>query len=111
MGAFMNSMDYLYRNVSYSPARSKVDGDGKVRFVLAHTDPGYHNWIDTQGFARGNLTYRNLMSSEETVLTTRLVKRAKLEDFMHPDSARCTMEERVAQLKARFDSICRRYHM
>lgn len=111
MGTFMSSMDYLYRNVSYSPARSKVDSDGKVRFVLAHDDPGYHNWIDTQGFVRGNLTYRNLMSTEETLFTTKLVKRAELEHAMHADSARCTPEERVAQLQARFNSICRRYNL
>jgi hypothetical protein len=111
MGTFMNSMDYLYRNVSYSPARSKVDSDGKVRFVLAHDDPGYHNWIDTQGFVRGNLTYRNLLSTAETPITTKLVKRAQLAQSMHPDSARCTPQERVAQLKARFDSICRRYYL
>jgi hypothetical protein len=60
---------------------------------------------------RGNLTYRNLMSTEETLFTTKLVKRAKLEQAMHADSARCTPEERVAQLQARFNSICRRYNL
>jgi hypothetical protein len=111
MGLFMTSMDYLYRPVSYSPARSKVDGDGKVRFVLTHADPGYHNWIDTQGFAAGNLTHRTLLSTEEVHIDTRLVKLADLEAAMHPSSARCTPAERVAQMWARFHSIRRRYEM
>jgi hypothetical protein len=109
MGVFMNSMDFLYRPVSYSPARSTVDPDGQVRFVLAHDDPGYHNWIDTQQFVRGNLTYRNLLSDKETPITTRLVKRAELAEAMHPKSARCTREERAEQLRQRFHAIRRRY--
>ena len=61
MGVFFNSMDYLYRPVSYTPSRTKVDGDGRIRLVMAHRDPGAHNWLDTQGFARGNLTYRHML--------------------------------------------------
>ena len=72
MGVFFNSMDYLYRPVSYTPSRTAVDGDGKVRLVLAHDDPGYHNWIDTQGFERGNVTYRHMLEGEPAELHTRL---------------------------------------
>lgn len=109
MGQFMNSMDYLYRPVSYSPARSKVDADGRVRFVMTHRDPGYHNWIDTQGFEVGNLTHRTLLSTEEVQIDTRLVKLDDLDAAMHPTSAKCTKEERVAQMWARYHSIRRRY--
>jgi len=111
MGPFMSSMDYLYRPVSYTPARSKVDSDGKVRMVLAHDDPGYHNWLDTQGFVHGHLTYRNLQNTNSATFSTKLVKRAKLEEAMPGDSARISPEERVAQLHARFNSIRRRYSL
>jgi len=111
MGPFMSSMDYLYRPVSYTPARSKVDGDGKVRMVLAHDDPGYHNWLDTQGFVQGHLTYRNLQNTNSATFSTKLVKRAKLAEAMPGDSARTSPEERVAQLHARFNSIRRRYSL
>ncbi len=109
MGLFMTSMDYLYRPVSYSPARSKVDADGRVRFVMTHADPGYHNWIDTQGFEAGNLTHRTLLSTQSVQLDTKLVKLDRLDAAMHPTSARCTQEERAAQMWARFGSIRRRY--
>ena len=55
-------MDYLYRPVSYTPAAQ--DGDGKIRLILCHDDPGYHNWMDTQGFERGNLTYRHMLAGQ-----------------------------------------------
>ena len=108
-GAFMNSMDYLYRPVSYTPARTRVDSDGTVRLILCADDPGYHNWLDTQGFAAGNLTYRNLMSTATTTFRTRLLNRAGLAAALPADSVRVTPKERVAQLHARFDSIRRRY--
>ena len=108
-GAFMNSFDYLYRPVSYTPARTQIDSDNKVRLILAHDDPGYHNWLDTQHFAAGNLTYRNLMSSATTQFRTQLIKRDQLAAALPAATARTTPAERTAQLHARFDSIRRRY--
>ena len=110
-GVFFNSMDYLYRPVSYTPSRARVDSDGKVRLILCHDDPGYHNWLDTQGFIRGNLTYRNLMTDAATVLDSRLVKRARLAEALPENSVKITKQERVAQLRARFDGIRRRYRL
>jgi Protein of unknown function (DUF1214) len=109
MGVFFNSMDFLYRPVSYTPSRTRVDGDGKVRLVLAHDDPGYHNWMDTQGFERGNVTYRHMLEGDPAELRTRVVKRAELTDVLPADTATVTKEDRVAQMWARFNGIRRRY--
>jgi hypothetical protein len=109
MGVFFNSMDYLYRPVSYTPSRTKVDGDGKIRLILCHDDPGYHNWMDTQQFERGNVTYRNLMSEAQTVFRTRLVKRSMLADVLPGDTAKVSPEQRVRQMRERFDGIRQRY--
>jgi hypothetical protein len=109
MGVFYNSMDYLYRPISYTPSRTKVDGDGRIRLILAHDDPGYHNWVDTQGFVRGNLSYRHLGGEGHTPLTTRLVKRADLAAALPADSARVSREERVEQLWSRFNGVRQRY--
>jgi hypothetical protein len=108
-GVFMNSFDYLYRPVSYTPARAQPDADGKVRLVLAHTDPGYEHWLDTQGFERGNLTYRNLLSQTPTTLRTQLVARSSLVEAMPRESARLTPAQRARQLALRFQAIRQRY--
>jgi hypothetical protein len=110
-GAFMNSMDYLYRPASYTPARTRVDRDNKVRLILSHEDPGYHNWLDTQHFAAGNLTYRNLMSTATTTFRTQLVKRADLVNVLPADTVKVTSTERIQQLHARFSSIRHRYNL
>jgi hypothetical protein len=102
-------MDYLFRPVSYTPSRTKVDRDGKIRLILCHEDPGYHNWLDTQGFEEGNLTYRNLLSSAATVIRTRLVERSELAHALPPDTATIADEERVRQMHIRFHAIQRRY--
>ncbi|MEZ0355097.1 hypothetical protein [Mycobacterium sp. SA01] len=109
MGAFFTSMDFLYRPVSYTPSRASVDGDGKVRLVLAHDDPGVHNWVDTQGFERGNLTYRHMLGGEPAVLSTHLVARAELDDALPPDTNRITASERTAQMWERFTAVRARF--
>jgi hypothetical protein len=109
MGPFFASMDYLYRQVSFTPSRAKADSDGRIRLVMAHDDPGYHNWLDTQGFARGCATYRNLASEHRTELRTRVVKRAELASALPPDTATVTHDQRVRQLRDRFDGVRRRY--
>jgi hypothetical protein len=109
MGAFWNSMDYLYRPVSCTPSRSSIDGDGRVRFVVAHDDPGVQNWIDTQGFEEGYLTYRNVESRRFPPIATRVVPRVELDAHLPADTRRVGAEERVAQLHDRFDAIRRRF--
>jgi len=106
---FVESMDYLYRSTSFSPARTKVDGDNVVRFVIAHDDPGVHNWLDTQGFAEGNLGYRNLMSQNPATFRTRLVRRADLLQALPEGTAMVTAEKRAQQLLDRYRSIKLRF--
>ena len=106
---FAESMDYLYRSTSFSPARTKVDSDNVVRFVIAHDDPGVHNWLDTQGFSDGNLSYRNLMSQNPATFRTALTKRAKVHEMLPKDTAMVTKAERTAQLRDRFHAIKLRF--
>ncbi|MCV7423119.1 DUF1214 domain-containing protein [Mycobacterium yunnanensis] len=110
-GVFVGSMDYLYRPVSYTPARTAVDGDGVVRFVIAHDDPGVHNWLDTQGFSNGNLTYRNLASVNRAVFRTRLVSRSAVLDELPANTALVDAAGRARQLTDRYHGVKLRYGM
>jgi len=109
MGVFFNSMDYLYRPVSYTPSRTKTDRDSRVRLVMAHRDPGVHNWLDTQGFDRGNLTYRHMLEGEPAALDTRTVKYDELPGLLPSDTAMVTPSERSTAMWERFRGIRRRY--
>lgn len=109
MGVFFNSMDYLYRPVSYTPSRAKVDSDGRVRVVLAAADPGCHNWMDTQGFERGNVTYRHMLEGAPAALNTRVVKVSQLAEVLPADTAIVTTQERALQMWERFNGIRQRY--
>jgi hypothetical protein len=110
-GLFGNSMDFLYRHVSYTPSRTAVDSDGRIRLVLAKDDPGFSNWIDNQGYASGVLTFRNVHSRHVPELRTKVVKSAEIAHHLPKDSKRSSPEERVAELRARFDAIRRRYRI
>jgi hypothetical protein len=106
---FVGSLDYQYRPVSYTPARTWIGADNVVRFVIAHDDPLVHNWLDTQGFSDGNLTYRNLMSQNPASFRTRLVKRADLSAELPPDTKMLTPQQRIRQLQDRYHSIKLRF--
>lgn len=108
---FCASMDYLYRNVSYTPSRTAVDPDGRIRFVLSAHDPGYWNWIDTEGFVAGMLTLRNIHAENLPAASTRLVSAADIPNAMHESSRKITEEERIRELRRRFDAIRRRYRL
>ena len=108
-GAFVGSMDFLHRPVSYTPARTRVDSDGTIRLVLAHTDPGIANWLDTQTFAEGNLTYRNLLSQQPATFRTKLVKHTDLRTALPADTATVTPAEREAERLRRYHSVKRRF--
>ncbi len=105
---FGNSLDYLYRPISYTPSRTAVDSDGKVRLVMTKDDPGFANWIDNQGYNAGSMTFRSFMTDDLPQLRTKIVNAADLARHLPADTKKITQEERVVQLHRRFDAIRRR---
>ena len=106
---FGNSMDYLYRHVSYTPSRTAIDFDGKIRLVLTANDPGYANWIDNQGYTSGIINFRNVHSRHVPELRTKVVKAADLAQHMPADAKMSGPVERKAELWDRFNAMRRRY--
>jgi TPP-dependent trihydroxycyclohexane-1,2-dione (THcHDO) dehydratase len=102
-------MDYLYRPVSYTPSRTAVDADGKVRLVLAARDPGYANWIDNQSYTAGVLTFRNVQARHAPELRTTVVDFADIASHLPADSKTSSREQRVAEMWTRFNAIRWRY--
>jgi hypothetical protein len=108
---FGNSMDFLYRPVSYTPSRSAHDPDGKIRLVMCGDDPGYWNWIDNQHYTTGGLTFRNVLSDELPHIESTVVKAVDVPGHMHPGSRKISAQERNHELHRRFEAIQKRYRI
>ncbi|MDX2443339.1 MAG: hypothetical protein QNK30_06020, partial [Bacteroidales bacterium] len=52
------SLDYRYFNICINKGNAEYNSDGSVKVVVAHTDPGLPNWIDTCGHEEGTMCWR-----------------------------------------------------
>ena len=57
----MQTFDYRRHNVSFNRAQTKLDSDGSFQIVLAHSDPGVDNWLDTEGRGFGMVFWRYML--------------------------------------------------
>ena len=103
------SIDYTYHHSSLNDAQAAVDSDGKIRFVLAHQDPGVANWLDVVGTGFGIVLFRRYLVEQPTVPDTRLVKLADLRAALPPDTATMTPAQRKALVGRRKRASLARY--
>jgi hypothetical protein len=61
---FMESGDWLHHPVFLTGSDITVAPDGTFRVVVAHTDPGTGNWIDTTGLTSANIAVRALKAED-----------------------------------------------
>jgi hypothetical protein len=55
---YLQTYDYAHRTASLNRASTTLEADGTFRVVLAHSDPGVANWIDTEGKGFGMMFWR-----------------------------------------------------
>lgn len=60
-----HSFDYRYRRVSLNRKQTRLEADGSFKIVLASSDPGVPNWLDTEGRASGSVFWRFQLPEEE----------------------------------------------
>jgi hypothetical protein len=99
-----HTLDYANRITSLNQAQTERDDDGMFRVVLAHTDPGVANWLDTTGLERGILILRFCGAKAAKAPTTRLVKVADVASEL-PGATRFGLEERRAQIAERREGV------
>lgn len=58
---YLQSYDYRSRQISLNRAQTKLDANGRYRIVIAGSDPGLPNWIDTEGRPSGMVYWRFLL--------------------------------------------------
>lgn len=108
--AWFEAPDYANRISSLNGAQVHIDSDGKVRWVIAHRDPGVQNWIDTGGRREGYLMYRWMWSEDLAEPQAKLVRFAELQRHLPADTPAFSVEQRRQQLIERRRHVERRFH-
>jgi hypothetical protein len=76
---FQQTYDYKSRTVSLNRAQTRLDEQGRFRMILAHSDPGLPNWLNTEGNAFGLVFWRFfLVDGPVETPATEVVKLADL---------------------------------
>ncbi len=77
--------------------------------VVAHQDPGVHNWLDTEGRREGLVTYRWVFSSSAPAPKSRVVKLAELRAQLPASTPWLDAGARRAQIRGRQAAVARRF--
>jgi hypothetical protein len=103
------TIDYANRQSSINGHQAVVDDDGVFRAVVAHTDPGVANWLDTAGHRQGPMILRWLRADGAPVPTTRTVAFDELAAVLPPATARVEADQRRATIAGRRAAVRRRF--
>jgi hypothetical protein len=74
----MESLDYRYTTTNLNNKTALRSSDGDWRLVIAPTDPGVPNWLDTQGRRQGYMIVRWVLADGPLHPTCELVPIANL---------------------------------
>jgi hypothetical protein len=76
---FMQSFDFANRQISLNRKQIEYRDDGSFEIVLAASDPGVPNWLDTEGRSNGQVYWRYVYPIEKpSRIKTKLVKLSAL---------------------------------
>jgi hypothetical protein len=108
------SLEYANRVGSRNGHQTHVDDDGVIRLVIAHVDPGVHNWIDTTGHPEVFMSPRWAYSdqpepSDWPEIKGKKVKLSELMDHLPATTKRMTPEERREEIAIRQRHVIKRY--
>ena len=106
------SLDYANYQSSLNNAQTTTDRDGKVRYVIAHRDPGVNNWLDTTGHYTGMLSQRWAYTDLPEALPTLKVYKVKFDDvlsYLPEETVRVSVEKRRDDIRIRQEHVQRRF--
>jgi hypothetical protein len=106
---WLQSLDYLGRITSLNARQAHVDDDRRIRYVLAHRDPGVPNWLDVTGHRWGGMLFRTALTREAAHPTTTLLPLDAVRDALPRRTPVVDGEMRRAQLRDRRAHIASRF--
>jgi hypothetical protein len=86
--------DWYNNESSLNGSQVRVDRDGVLRVVVAGSDPGVPNWLDTAGYASGAVQGRWTQCATTPVPSERVVKLAEVRRYLPADTPVVTPAER-----------------
>ncbi|MDX1496895.1 MAG: DUF1214 domain-containing protein [Salinisphaeraceae bacterium] len=75
---WLESLDYRYFQIHVNKHTAQYRNDGSVQIVVAHSDPGLPNWINTVGHDCGAMSFRWIRADEKPQPQCRVVKFAEI---------------------------------
>ncbi|WP_420435404.1 DUF1214 domain-containing protein [Candidatus Poriferisocius sp.] len=106
---WFESLDFANRTVSLNSAQIAADPDGRFRLVVAHRDPGVHNWLDTEGRSEAFIAFRWVMSATMPTPEALMVPFAEIDQHLPESTARSTPRQRADQIAVRRRSRALRF--
>ncbi|MFI1379756.1 DUF1214 domain-containing protein [Embleya sp. NPDC020886] len=106
---WFESLDIHNRQNALNGQEAHVDADGVVRIVVAHTDPGLPNWLDTEGRSAGHVAWRWVRARTAPTPVAHVVPFADLDDRVPADARRTSRAERAVSLARRRAHFARRF--
>lgn len=106
--SWLESGDFAERQTSLNGDQVHLDGDGRVRIVLAHRDPGVPNWIDIESRRRGLLVYRWVWARDNPLPRSEVVALSGLRSHLPTDHPAVDTAERRRSLARRREAAWNR---
>lgn len=110
------SHDFANHQSSLNGMQMERDGDGVLRWVVAHRDPGVPNWLDTTGHREGYLVPRWAYSTtppkeQWPTISAMKVPFAQIRDHLPADVRVVSAAERRERIRERQLHVQRRYRV
>jgi len=98
---FYSAIDFIFHSAAFNGRQAHVSADGKVRFVLAPSDPGVPNWLDPAGWRRGGMLWRWHSASPVAVPEIRRVPLGEVRRQLPPATPAIDAASRATERAAR----------
>ena len=110
------SIEYAHQCGSRNGHQTHVDEDGVIRLVIAHRDPGVHNWVDTTGhrefFMSPRWAYSETPDPDQwPTISARKVRFSEILDHLPASTKRVTPEERRQEIAIRQRHVQKRFRV
>ena len=104
------SLDYRNRQSSLTREQARIGPEDHIKFVIAHNDPGVHNWLDPEGHVQGliMLRWQGISSPPRGPFNVQTVPIETVVDYFDPGD-RISPKQRQDALKNRAHKVDQRF--